>query len=124
MGGQLGGPTGGQMGGPRGGQMDVTSLARSVGVLVPVSLSPALWAFCETGGEDAGLALSPERVARYLLTALVRALRRQPTPRPNALLPIRVALGRLDLTLTARLTDGRILLDDVAAIAHPPRVAG
>lgn len=88
---------------------DVTHLARPLGLLVPVRFDATLWAFCQAGAADAGVALDPERVARFLLAGLVRALRRVEGPSP-ALLTYRMALGTLDLSLVATLDPQGILL--------------
>ena len=82
--------------------VDVTALARPLGLLVPVRFDAGLWAFCQGGGADAGVALDAERVARYLLAGLVRALRRVDGAVPD-LLPYRMALGTLELDLMARI---------------------
>lgn len=102
--------------------VEVTHLARPLGVLIPVHFEADLWAFCAAGAAGAGVALEPERVARYLLTGLVRALRR--TGGAPALLPYRMALGRLELSLVARVEQSGIRVADVGAIAVPPRAAG
>ncbi len=115
---------------------EVTPLARPLGLLVPVTFDGGLWAFCESGAADAGVTLDAERVARYLLTGLVRALRRAGSPcgwgpgaagegaPPPAVLPYRMALGQLEIALAARIEAGRIHVSDVGAIVFPPRAAG
>lgn len=90
---------------------EVTLLARPLGLLVPVTFDGGLWAFCETGAADAGVALDSERVARYLLTGLVRALRRAGGS-PPAVLPYRMALGALEISLAARIDASGIFVSD------------
>jgi hypothetical protein len=89
---------------------DVTGWARSVGLLGRVSLAAPLWAYCEGGARGAGVALPPERVARYVLTGLVRALRRLQGAPPDVL-PFTLVLGAHPLRLVARLEAGRIRLE-------------
>lgn len=80
--------------------IDMTGLARPMGILVPVTFASGLWSFCEARAPGAGVAMSPERVARYLLAGLVRALRRQKGPElPPQGLAFRLALGNLVLEL-------------------------
>lgn len=102
---------------------EVTHLARPLGLLVPVTFSGTLWTFCVSGAAGAGVTLEAERVARYLLTGLVRALRRTGGC-PPAVLPYRMALGRLELALAARVEADGIQVSDVGAIVLPPRAAG
>lgn len=102
---------------------EVTQLARPLGLLVPVTFDAGLWAFCESGAADAGVALDAERVARFLLTGLVRALRRAGGS-PPAVLPYRMALGVLEIGLAARMDAAGIHVSDVGAILVPPRAAG
>ena len=114
--------------------VDVTPLARPLGVRLPVHFAPALWAFCAEGlaapgGGEPAAAADPERVARYLLTGLVRALRRAPPPAP-ARVPYTMALGRRELVLLARVGPAGIQVqlqgphEGGGAIAEAPRQAG
>jgi hypothetical protein len=86
---------------------DVTRLARPLGVLVPVAFAPELWAFCLAGAPGAAGPADPDRVARYLLTGLVRALRRADAFPASAPLRYRMALGPREIGLAAHVgTEG------------------